>query len=106
MESIINSHPKIIECAVIGVPSEFGEEDVKVLARLKEGTELKPEELIAFCEDNNNMTWFMIPRYVEFVDELPKTATDKVEKFKLKDNWKTPTTWDREAAGYKLKGRK
>jgi crotonobetaine/carnitine-CoA ligase len=103
VENVISSHPEIVECAVIGVPSELGEEDVKALVRLKEGAELKPEELIAFCEDF--MTWFMIPRYVEFVDALPKTATDKVEKFKLKDDWKTRATWDREAAGYKLKRR-
>ncbi|MFC2001484.1 AMP-binding protein [Chloroflexota bacterium] len=103
VESIISSHSKIAECAVIGVPSDLGEEDVKTVVRLKKREKLKPEELMAFCEDK--MTWFMMPRYVEFVDELPKTATDKVEKFKLKDNWKTPATWDREAAGYQVKKR-
>jgi crotonobetaine/carnitine-CoA ligase len=101
VENIINTHPKVAETCIIGVPSPASEEDVKALVRLKEGQRLKPEELIAFCEDK--MTSFMIPRYVEFVDSLPKTATDKFEKFKLKANWKTPKTWDREEVGYKLK---
>ncbi len=101
VEGMVNTNPAVVECAVIGVPSPLGEEDLKVVVRLKEGGKLKPEELMAFCEEK--MTWFMVPRYVEYVNALPKTATDKVEKFKLKDNWKTEATWDREAAGYKLK---
>ncbi|MFC1917069.1 AMP-binding protein [Chloroflexota bacterium] len=101
VENIINANSKVAECAVIGVPSDVGEEDIKVLVRLKGKQILKPEELLAFCEEK--MTWFMIPRYVEFVQDLPKTSTDKVEKFKLKDNWKNSNTWDREAASYKLK---
>lgn len=101
-ESAISSHPKVAECAVIGVPSGVGEEeDVKALVRIKDGETLNPEELMRFCEEK--MTWFMIPRYVEFVTSLPRTATDKIEKFKLKENWKSAQTWDREAAGYKLK---
>ena len=104
VEGAINSHPKVAECAVIGVPSGVGgEEDVKVLVHVKDGETLKPEELMGYCEEK--MTWFMIPRYVEFVTSLPRTATDKIEKFKLKENWKSAKTWDREAAGYKLKRR-
>lgn len=42
------------------------------------------------------MATFALPRFMEFVDELPKTqATQRIEKYKLRQNWNTPTTWDR-----------
>ena len=101
LESIINSHPKVMESAAVGVPSEFGEDDVKVVVRLKEGEILSPQELLAFCEDR--MAYFMVPRYVEFVDRLPMTETEKVKKLELKSL--TEKTWDREKAGYKIRRR-
>jgi crotonobetaine/carnitine-CoA ligase len=45
----------------------------------------------------------MVPRYIDIVEALPKTQTGKIQKYKLRENGITPTTWDREAAGYKLK---
>jgi crotonobetaine/carnitine-CoA ligase len=101
LEAIISAHPAVKECTVIGVPSPISEEDVKVLAILKEGKKIKPEELVSFCEDQ--LVWFMVPRYVEFVMDFPRSATDKVQKNKLKENWKTPATWDRDASGYQMK---
>ncbi len=104
VELVVLGHPKIAECAVIGVPAGAGqEEDIKLLARVKEGESVQPAELIRHCEDN--IAWFMVPRYVELVAGLPRNATDKVEKYKLKEDWKNERTWDREAAGYKLKSR-
>lgn len=101
VETTIRSHKSIVDCAAIGVPSELSEEDVKVVVQLREGAALSPEELLVFCE--KRMDYFMIPRYVEFVKSLPKTPTERVEKYKLKDNWLTPTTWDREKTGYRVK---
>jgi len=102
VEKVINSHPKVAESAAIAVPSaEFNEDEVKIVVVLKEGENLLPEELIAFCEER--MAYFMIPRYVEFEENLPKTPTEKVEKYKLKEEGITIDTWDREKAGYKLK---
>jgi crotonobetaine/carnitine-CoA ligase len=49
------------------------------------------------------MAHFAIPRYVRFMDELPKNASDRVEKFKLREQAITPDTWDRDAHGYKVK---
>lgn len=102
VEKVINSHPKIKESTAIAVPSaEFNEDEVKIVVVLKEGEKLLPEELIAFCE--GRMAYFMVPRYVEFKENIPKTPTEKVEKYKLKEEGITIDTWDREKAGYKLK---
>jgi len=101
VEKAVDSHPAVLESAAHGVPSELGEEEVKIVVVLKEGEKLKPEELIAYLEDR--LAYFAVPRYVEFRDSLPKTPTDKVEKYKLKEQGITDATWDREKAGYKLK---
>ena len=62
---------------------------------LKEGQTLTPEDLIAHCEER--MARFMVPRYLEFRDGLPKTGTHRVQKGELKREGVTPATWDREA---------
>ena len=48
------------------------------------------------------MPYFAVPRYVEFLDALPKTPTERIQKYLLKEAGVTPTTWDREAAGVKV----
>jgi crotonobetaine/carnitine-CoA ligase len=100
VEKILNSHPKILETAVFAVPSELGEDEVKANVVLKPGETLSPEELINFC--NERMAYFAIPRYVEFVAELPKTPTNRVEKYRLRQIGLTDKTWDREKAGVKI----
>jgi len=99
LETTILSHPAIVECAAVGVPSELGEDEIKVVIKLEEGTKLSPEELIGFCE--KRMAYFMIPRYVEFVEDFPRSTLQKIKKGELKTI--TENTWDREKAGYKLK---
>ncbi len=101
VEQVVNSHPKVLECAVFAVPSELGEDDVKAAVVLKRGEKLAPEELLSFC--NDRMAYFAVPRYVEFRESLPKTPTSRVEKYKLREEGVTRDTWDREKAGYKLK---
>jgi crotonobetaine/carnitine-CoA ligase len=101
VEQVLNSHASILGAAVIGVPSELGEEEVKACIVLKAREKLEPEELMKFCEDR--LAYFMIPRYLEFKEDLPRTPTGKVEKYKLKEEGITSRTWDREKAGYKLK---
>lgn len=100
LECAVNAHPAVLESAAIGVPSEWQEEDVKLVVVLQPGRELDAEGLVAFCEDR--LPGFMVPRYVEFVDELPRTPTNKVSKYRLReagDRGVTSTTWDREAGG-------
>lgn len=101
VEKVITEHPAVLESAVVGVPSEVGEEEVKACIILNPGMSLTPEELMQWCEPR--MAYFMIPRYVEFRDSFPKTGSERVEKYKLKQEGVTPKCWDREKAGYKLK---
>ena len=101
VEREIIAHPSVLECAVIGIPSEYGEEEVKAVVVTGEGKNLKPEDLISFLKDR--MPHFMIPRFIEFVSEIPKTPTLKVQKTTLRENGLIETTWDREKAGIKVK---
>lgn len=95
VEKVINAHPKVLESAAVGVPSEVGEEDVKVYVILRKGENLPYEEFIKWCEER--MAYFMVPRYVQYVDSFPKTATERVQKFKLKEEG-IGNAWDREQA--------
>lgn len=101
IEATINKHPKVLECAAIAVPSDLGEDEVKVVVVLKPNEEFNPEELIKYCEPR--MPYFAIPRYIESKGSLPKTPTEKVQKYKLREEGITAQTWDRVAAGIKLK---
>lgn len=97
IECEINLHPAVLECAAIGVPSELEEEEVKLAVVLTPGGELTATELVAYCA--TKLPAFMVPRYVEFLDQLPRTPTDKVAKHVLRamgDRGLTPGTWDRE----------
>lgn len=101
VERVIDGHPKVSESAVVAVPSEFVEDEVKAFVVLKEGENLDPLDLIKYCEDR--MQYFAVPRYVDYVKELPRTPTTKVEKYKLRERGNTPDTWDMEKSGYELK---
>lgn len=72
-----------MECAAVGVPSELGEEDIKVFVILRPGSTLTAAVLIEHVR--SRAADFMVPRYVEFLDELPRTeATQKVKKAELR----------------------
>ncbi|HLS20210.1 MAG TPA: ATP-dependent acyl-CoA ligase [Bacillota bacterium] len=100
VEKAVNEHPAVLESAAVGVPSELAEEDVKIYVVLNNNQTLTPEALIDWCVER--LAYFMVPRYVEFVEHLPKTATERIEKYKLK-NLGVNNAWDREEAGYELK---
>jgi crotonobetaine/carnitine-CoA ligase len=99
VESFINTHPAVLDCAAVGVPADLGDEDIKVVIQPKPGMFLAPEAVLEFCQ--NQMASFMIPKYVEFVDEFPRTETSKILKNDLKSI--TEKTWDRAKAGFKFK---
>jgi crotonobetaine/carnitine-CoA ligase len=82
VEMHINAHPAVAECAAIAVPSDFAEDEIKAVVVLHEGAQLKESDLIAFLRDT--MPRFMVPRYLLFVEALPKTATSKVKKAELR----------------------
>lgn len=99
IECELNLHPAVLECAAFGVPSELAEEEVMMAVVLAPGAELSAPELAAYCAAK--LPSFMVPRYVEFLDRLPRTPTDKVAKRVLRargDHGLTPGTWDRERA--------
>ncbi|MEZ5843938.1 MAG: AMP-binding protein [Hyphomicrobiaceae bacterium] len=94
VEMAIEAHPVVLECAVIGVASDMTEEDVMAVVVLRPGETLAPQTLLAWCEAR--LARFMLPRYVRFVPALARTPTDKVEKFRLRDEGITADTFDRE----------
>lgn len=100
IESVVNQHPAVLESAAVAAPSELGEDDVKIVVVVKPGARLAHEEVIRFCE--SRMAYFMIPRYVEFRDALPKNPSQRIEKYKLRKDGITAATWDREKAGVKV----
>ena len=101
VEQEIAAHPDVLECAVIPVASAETEQEVMAVVVPKPGRRIVPEALIAFLEPR--MAYFMVPRYLEFATELPKTPTGKIQKFGLRERGLTSATWDRITAGIKLK---
>ena len=96
IETVVNGHPAIQESAAHAVPSELGEDEVKLVVVPKPGARVSPGDLTDFCE--GKVARYAVPRYVEIVDELPKTGTQRVQYGVLKERGITPATWDRLAA--------
>lgn len=96
VEAIILAHPAVSQVAVYPVRSEFTEDEVAASVLLHPGQALTPEALVRHCSDN--MSKFMVPRFVEFVAELPLTLTNKVEKYKLRQRAEAQldALWDRD----------
>jgi acyl-CoA synthetase (AMP-forming)/AMP-acid ligase II len=83
VEDCLYQHPAVAEVAVIGVPDETWGETVKALVVLRDGEVADEAALIAFCRDR--MAHFKCPTSVDFPDALPRTATGKLQKFKLRE---------------------
>lgn len=86
VEFTVNTLDKVAESAAVGVQSPHGEEEILIVICLKEGETLSPEELYKHCEER--MAKFMIPNYMKIVDEIPKTATGRAQKYKIRENIK------------------
>lgn len=97
VEAVLNAHPAVLESCVVGVPSELGEDDVKAVIVLKDNHTVTEVELIRWCE--SRIAYFAIPRYIAVRQHLPKTPSERVEKYLLRNEGVTPDCWDREAAG-------
>lgn len=100
VEQEINAHPDVLESVVVPVAAEVTEQEVMAAIVLKPGARPAPGDLIQFLSDR--MPYLMVPRYIEFVQELPKTPTGKVQKYALRDRGVSALTWDRVKAGIKL----
>ena len=100
VEGLVNAHPGVLECAAIPVPSEWGEDEIKVCVVRSDET-LTEERLVRDLIET--MPRFMVPRFVELTDSLPKTeATQRVKKNLLRADPLNDRTWDREAVGIEV----
>ena len=90
VEDCLASHPAVLDVAVIGVPSERWGETVKALVVVAEGAEVNEADLIAFCRER--LAHFKCPTSVELRDTLPRTATGKIQKFRLRGPYWNETT--------------
>lgn len=105
VERMATKHPDVAETAAVAVPAEIGDEEVLLFVVPKSGSRLDYAALSAFCLDQ--MPAYMAPRYFCIVDELPKTATEKVEKHRLREYARNQPDclWDREQWAHKPAGR-
>jgi crotonobetaine/carnitine-CoA ligase len=101
VERSIATDDRVAEVAVVGVPSELTEEEVLAAVVLRPGATLTPEQLLDHCRQR--LPHFAVPRYVRFLTELPKTPSQRVEKYKLRSEAVTADTWDRAAHGYDVR---
>ena len=101
VEQVLLSHPAVAIAAAFPVRSSLAEDEVMVAVVLHPGQSLAALDLIKYCEPL--LPYFAVPRCVEFVEALPTTENGKVQKYKLSERGVSDATWDREAAGYKLK---
>jgi crotonobetaine/carnitine-CoA ligase len=95
VEEAVMLHAEVLEAAALGVPSDLTEEEVKVCVVRTPDSTLSEQELVEHCVEH--LAKFQVPRYVEFVDMLPKTPTGKIAKHELVAAPLNGRTWDREA---------
>jgi carnitine-CoA ligase len=89
VEDVLNTHPMILESAVIPVPDRIRNEEVKAFIILKPGSELITEMIVEHCSEK--LAGFKVPRYIEFMDSFPKTAKLSIKKHELKNMKKDHT---------------
>jgi crotonobetaine/carnitine-CoA ligase len=91
VELVLMNHPSVEEAAVIGVASALTDEDVLAVVVLRPGRSAEGAELVDWCAEH--LADFKVPRYVQIVAELPKTATQKVEKTRLRKGLSDSASW-------------
>ena len=103
VEDVIKRHESVLDCAIIAVPSELGEDEVKAYVTPRAGETVQPEDVIYWCADN--LAYFKVPRYIEIRDELPRTPSLRVRKDMLRQEREDLIAgcFDREAAGIQIR---
>jgi carnitine-CoA ligase len=101
VEAEVCAHPDVREAAAIAVPSELSEDEVMIVVAAVPGRSIDHVSLSTFLMQR--MPYFMVPRYIRVLDELPKTPSAKVLKTELRKQGVTSDTWDREAAGLRAR---
>ncbi len=82
VDEVLFSHPKVREACAIGVPDSYSGEKVKAFVVLKEGQTVTADEIIQFCKER--MVKYKVPKQVEFIDDLPKSAVGKILRKELR----------------------
>lgn len=98
VERELETHPAIAESAAIKAPSNHSDDEVKACITLHPGETLDLPALVTHLQ--GRMPAFMVPRYYEIFEALPKTPTEKIQKAELRKDCLNPQTWDREAGKY------
>ncbi|WP_275942487.1 AMP-binding protein [Rhodococcus sp. MS16] len=93
VEEMALKHPAVAECAIVAVPSEWSEDEVMIFVVLAEGATVSAEELTDFMAEH--VPAFAVPRFVEFLNKLPKTPSLKIQKSVLRSRGRSTETWDR-----------
>ena len=94
VENVVEKHPGVAESAAFGIKTDMAEDEVMIWVIPKNGVELDLKQLLSFCAEN--MAYFMVPRYVDLVQEIPRTGTLRIKKAEMKTRGVTKRTWDRE----------
>ena len=102
VEAIARSHPAVSDVAVFGIPSEAlaSEHEIMLALVLAEGETASPEDIARHI--NQNAPYFFVPRYIEIMQSLPMTPTQKVRKVELRERGLSLDTWDAQQAGFKV----
>lgn len=100
VEDIVRKHPSIKEVAVVGFTGDLDNDEMVAHVVLNDNMEMEAEEFFEFC--NESMSYFMVPRYLVFRSEIPKTGTLRIEKYKLREEGVDKAV-DRQALGIKLR---
>lgn len=105
IEQVLAKHDAVADVAVFAAPSGVGEDEVACALVVKPGMTLSEAQVIEYC--GKHMPYYMVPRYLQFLPDLPRSATHKVEKYKLQKAAaeRIDSFWDREKAGIALRRR-
>lgn len=100
VEEVVRSHPDVAQVAAVGIPSEAmpSEAEIMVTVVVREGGSVGARDLASFVAEN--APYYFVPRYIDFVEELPRTPTGKVQKFLLRERGVAHSAWDRDAEGF------
>ena len=94
VERVVDTHPAVEESALVAVPSALGDDELLLYVRPVGGRPIDADDLIRWCD--SRLPYFQVPRYVAFVDDFPRTPTQRVRKSELSRD--VAGVWDREAA--------
>ena len=94
LEEVVNGHPEVLESAAFPMPAALEDDDIALAVVCRPGANVTVEQLAAYCE--KQLPRFMVPRYLELLDALPKTPTEKIAKHELRKRG-IANAWDREA---------